>query len=159
MEFDIAFIGLIVDDWIQSISNQSYMEPPSMTANCHAVDDFDLSPSTGERITQIPIGVSISVGPMTRGDRRPLERGIGLFNYSNSKGVSPVIGCYLGFDLDHYDEIWAQVRNGTFSTCTISLDLAPFPKPGERLWKIEDNRASLFVMGAAVHFKYSRSRT
>ena len=168
MEYDIAFIRLIVDDWIQSISHKSEMmlipHGASMCAHCHAVDDFQLTLSTEERITQIPIEVNLSAGPMTRGDRQPLERGIGLFNYISTKEVRPlrppsVIGCYLGFDLEHYNEIWAQVHNGTFSSCTISLDLASFPVPGEKLWKIEDNRASLFVVGAAIHFKYARPRT
>ena len=98
---------------------------------------------------------------MLLGSGRPIERGIGLFNYISTQGVRPPtgIGCYVSFDMEYYNEIWAQVRNGTFTSSYISLDLAPFPEPGEHLWKIEGNRGSLFVVGAAIHFSYDRPAT
>jgi hypothetical protein len=160
MDMDVAYLNLSVDEWLQTISHKSELSAPgaSMRARCSALDDYQLTLSTEERITQLPIDVSFSVGPMTVGNGRPIERGIGLFNYIGNREMHPpgAIGCYLGFDLDHYNELWAQVRNGTFNSSSISLDLAPFPELGERLWTIRDNRGSLFVLGAAIHFKHSQ---
>jgi hypothetical protein len=132
-----------------------------MTARCHVVNDHS-SLSTGQRISQIPIIVSLCPGPITLGtDDPPLEPGaIGFFEYSSNKsGTHPVLFAYVGFELAHFDKIWAQVDNDTYSTCTIYLELAPVPYVGEeRLWKIENNRARLFVMSAGIHFTYDRSR-
>src|SRR5262249_26816111 len=139
----------------------------SLRARCSAVDGFHLSLSSGENITQIPIDVGLSQGPLSVGDGRPLEGGVGVFNYILSEGARVAfvrsdgqrpqssIVCYIGLETDYYNEVWAQVRSGTFSESSISLDLGPVQSSGQPVWQVT-SRGSLFVLGASFHFSHRR---
>jgi hypothetical protein len=160
VEHDSTYVSLRVTDWIQTISNNSAISGSgvALRGHCFASVDYQLTLSTGEQLTKIPIQVDIVPGPVTRGNGQQLERGIGLFNYIRTEGVRPpsAIGCWIGLDREHYDELWAQVRAGAFSECEILLDLAPVPGPGEARWLIRNNSASLFVLGASISFSHMR---
>jgi hypothetical protein len=162
MDLDGAFVELSVDDWMQTISTDKETAPTGacIKAHCSAAKDFDLTLSTGETISQMPIDVTLLRGPLTLGDGGPLQRGVGILNYISAAGVWPrsAIGCWVGLEGDHYNEVWAQVRSGAYTRSSISFDLAPFPEPGERLWRIDGNRGSLFVLSASITFTYSRPR-
>jgi hypothetical protein len=131
------------------------------------MDGFHLTLSTGENIAQIPIDVGLSQGPITVGNGRPLERGVGLFNYVRSEGLRlnyvrseglrppSVITCYIGLEPAFYNEVWAQVRSGAFSESSISVDLDPLQSTGQPVWQVA-NRGSLFVLGASFHFTHRR---
>jgi hypothetical protein len=123
------------------------------------MDDLRFAASSGESIAHIPIEVGLSQGPLTVGNGRPLEGGVGLFNYIRpeglrvnfvrSEGLRPpsAIACFIGLEPDFYNEVWAQVRSGAFSESSISLELAPVQSPG---------RGNLLVLGALFHFTHSR---
>jgi hypothetical protein len=179
MDLDRAHLDLRVVDWVQTISIQGSADSagPSLRARCSAMDGSYLTLSSGESITQIPIDVALFRGPLTVGDGRPLEKGVGLFNYVRSEeprtnyvrlaglrlnfvrseGVRPpsTIACYIGLEPDFYNEVWAQVRSGTFSESNISLDIDPVQSPGQPVSQVT-NRGSLFVLGASFHFIHSR---
>jgi hypothetical protein len=171
MDLDCTHLDLRVVDWVQIISVDGSIDPPgaSLRARCTAVDGFHLSLSSGENITQIPIDVGLSQGPLRVGDGKPLERGLGVFNYILSEGSRvnfvrsggqqprSAITCYIGLEPDFYNEVWAQVRSGAFSNSSISLDLGPLQSPGQPVWQVT-NRGSLFVLGASFHFTHSRGQ-
>ena len=50
------------------------------------MDDLRFAASIGESIAHIPIDVALSRGPLTVGNSRPLEGGVGLFNYIRPEG-------------------------------------------------------------------------
>lgn len=153
-EFDSTFVTLKVTDWFQIISNNGPLDPPglSMSANVALADEHDLELSTKERLRDLSIGVSFVEGTVLRGDGQPLERGIGRFNYS--KGTKGNVGCWFGLDPEHYREVWAQVRTGAATQCSITLEIAPLQKAGGfPRWDV-DNNGSLFVLGASMHFSY-----
>ena len=179
MDLDRTHLELRVVDWVQTISDQGSIDStgPLLRARCSAMDGIHLTLSSGESITQIPIDVGLSQGPLTVGNGRPLERGVGLFNYVRSERVRPnyvrseelwlnyirsdgprppsAIVCYIGLERDFYNEVWAQVRSGAFSESSISLDLDAIQSPGQPVWQVT-NRGSLFVVSASIHFTHSR---
>lgn len=162
MDPDRIHLDLRVVDWVQTISAQGSINPAghSLRARCSAMDDLRFAASSGESIAHIPIDVSLSRGPLTVGNGRPLEGGVGLFNYIRpegglrvnfvrSEGLRPpsAIACVVGLEPDFYNEVWAQVKSGAFNESSISLELAPVQSPG---------RGSLLVLGASLHFTHSR---
>jgi len=169
MDLDRTHLELRVVDWVKSISVQGSLDPAgaSLRARCSAVDGFHLSLSSGESITQIPIDVGLSQGPLKVGDGQLLERGVGVFNYVLSEGLRfnyvrsdgqqsrSAIACYIGLAPDFFNEVWAQVRGGAFSESSISLELAPVQSPDQPVWQVT-KRGSLFVLGASFHFTLSR---
>ena len=162
MDLDRTQVDLRVVDWVQTVSAQGSIDPAghSLRARCSAVDDLRFAASSGESIAHIPIDVGLSQGPLTAGSGRPLEGGVGLFsyirpergqrvNFVRSEGLRPpsAIACVIRLEPEFYNEVWAQVRSGTFSESSISLELATVQSsaPG-----------SLLVLGASFHFIHSR---
>jgi len=159
MDLDRIHLNLRVVDWVQTISVKGLIDPagPALRARCSAMDDLRFALSGGESITQIPIDVGLSQGPLTAGNGRPLEGGVGLFNYIRQEGPRvnyvrsggprppSAIACYIGLEPDFYNEVWVQVRSGAFSESSISIDLGPVQPPGQ-----------LLVLGASFNFTYSR---
>src|SRR5262245_11839203 len=144
-------LDLRVVDWVQTISVQGAIDPAEHSLRFA---------SSVESIAHIPIDVGLSQGPLTVGNGRPLEGGVGIFNYIRpegglrvnfvrSEGLRPpsAIACVIGLEPDFYNEVWAQVRSGAFSESSILLELAPVQSPG---------RGSLLVTGASFHFTHSR---
>jgi hypothetical protein len=80
-----------------------------------------------------------------------------LFNYIHSEGERPhsATGRYIELEPSLYDETWGQVRCGEFSECSISHYLDLQLTVGDPVWKVTI-RGSLFVLGAAFYFTYSR---
>ena len=68
MDLDSTYLKLRVIDWVQTLSTNSPLEPTAMSisSNCSAVDDHTMSLSTEERITQLPISVSVGGTPQAR---------------------------------------------------------------------------------------------
>lgn len=162
MDVDGALTVLSVIDWLQTISLHSPTDDSGarMRATCAAQRDFDFDLSSGETLCEIPITINFVRGALTRPGGQALERGIGLFNYVNSPGTKPpsAIGCWIGLDNAYYDEVWAQVRNKSFTGCEIELDLAPLRPASEYpRWQIENRRGSLFVLGVSIGFRYTVS--
>jgi hypothetical protein len=154
-------LDLRVVDWVQTISVHGAINPagPSLRARCSAMDDLRFANSV-ESIAHIPIDVGLSQGPLTVRNGRPLEGGVGIFNYIRPEGglrvnfvrseglrTPSAIACVIGLEPNFYNEVWAQVRSGAFSESSISLELALVQSPG---------RGSLLVTGASFHFTQSR---
>ena len=161
MDPERTHLDLRVVDWVQTISAQGSIDPAghSLRARCSAMDDLRFANSV-ESIANIPIEVGLSQSPLTVGNGRPLEGGVGIFNYIRpeggfrvnfvrSGGLRPpsAIACVIGLEPDFYNEVWTQVRSGAFSESSISLELASVQSPG---------RGSLLVTGASIHFTHSR---
>ena len=162
MDPDRTHLDLRVVDWVQTISAQGSIDPAghSLRARCSVMDDLRFAASSGESIAHIPIDIDLSQGPLTVGNGRPLEGGVGLFtyirpdrgmrvNFVRSEGLrSPsAIACVIRLEPEFYNEVWAQVRSGTFSESSISLELASVQSPAP---------GSLLVLGASFHFTHSR---
>ena len=161
MDPDRTHLDLRVVDWVQTISAQGSIDTAghSLRARCSVMDDLRFAASSGESIAHIPIDVGLSRGPLTVGNGRPLEAGVGIFNYIRPEGGMRVsfvrsdlrppsaIACVIGLEPDFYNEVWAQVGSGAFSESSISLELALVQSPG---------RGSLLVLGASFHFTHSR---
>jgi len=124
------------------------------------MDDLRFAVGSSESIAHIPIDVGLSQGPLTVGNGRPLEGGVGIFNYIRpegglrlnfirSEGFRPpsAISCFIGLEPDFYNEVWAQVRSGAFTDSSVSLELGPVQSSG---------RGSLLVLGASFRFTHSR---
>src|SRR3974390_1382997 len=118
MDLDRTHLNLRVGDWVQTISVQGSIDSaePLLRARCSAMDGNHLTLSSGESITQIPIDVGLFQGPLTLGDGRPLERGVGLFSYVRSEGLRlnyvrsglrppAAITCYIGLAPDFFHEV------------------------------------------------------
>jgi hypothetical protein len=161
MDPERTHLDLRVVDWVQTISAQGSIDPAghSLRARCSAMDDLRFANSV-ESIANIPIEVGLSQSPLMVGNGRPLEGGVGIFNYIRPEGGLRVnfvrserlrppsaIACVIGLEPNFYNEVWAQVRSGAFSESSISLELASVQSPG---------RGSLLVTGASFHFTQSR---
>ena len=157
---------LKVTEWFQAIANGSDPEggilsdPPGMImrANCVVDSASSIRLSSNEELPGLTGSVNLVEGPLLLGSGKPPETDIGLFQYGKAVDRIPSgVYCHVGFDPEHYKEIWAQVRSGAFSQCTINLEVGPLPVPNRPLadpvWDVQNN-PRLFVLGATVQFVY-----
>ena len=87
MDDERTHLDLRVVDWVQTISAQGSIDPAghSLRARCSAMDDLRFASSI-ESIAHIPIDVGLSQGPLTVGNGRPFDGGVGIFNYIRPEG-------------------------------------------------------------------------
>ena len=153
---DWGYVFLKVTEWFQEIANSNDpegLEPLGMTLRANCVDSSsNIRLSSNEQFSKLHIDVHLTEGPVLLGNGKPVERGIGLVHYTT--GAPSGFGCYIGLAPEHYKEVWAQVRSGAFSECTITLQVAPIDRSDrDRLWDVESN-PRLFVLVAQILFRY-----
>jgi|SRR6516162_6491708 len=104
MDPERTHLDLRVVDWVQTISVQGSIDPTghSLRARCSAMDDLRFA-RNAESIAHIPIEVGLSQGPLTVGNGRPLEAGVGIFNYIRPEG-----GLRVNFVRAHRDAAFAS---------------------------------------------------
>ena len=104
MDPERTHLDLRVVDWVQTISVQGSIDPTghSLRARCSVMDDLRFA-RNAESIAHIPIEVGLSQGPLTVGNGRPLEAGVGIFNYIRPEG-----GLRVNFVRAHRDAAFAS---------------------------------------------------
>jgi hypothetical protein len=163
-----AWLHLKVTEWTQTITSNNGPEEgvgeiPGMTLHAHCAVDAKSSMfrlSSGEDISKMWVQVDLVEGPALFGSGKPVERGIGIFDYGKAVDNIPSgLYCYMGFEPDHYKEIWAQVRSGAFNQSGINLTVGPLPfvgSPADLVWDVRVDHPRLFVLSATVRFSLSR---
>jgi hypothetical protein len=158
-EFDTACIRLKVADWVQAINSGSNVHSAGITLRASGVAVWQpghaVELTSGHRLQNTPIHLSTfpHEGPIVRCNGRPLERGIGLCHYHNSKSTAPSISCCFALSPEHYQETWRQVSTGAFTECSILIDVAPvLHKDYTSIWETEKN-SSLYLLGASIVFR------
>lgn len=164
-DFRNAWVHVKVTEWVQTITNTS--DPEAITsvgtglrANC-TVESWSslLRLSSGESLSKLWVEMDLIEGPALMGDGKPVASGVGVFDYGKAvENIPAGIYCYMGFQSDHYKEIWAQVRSGAFNQCGIQLDVGPLPREpapsADLIWDVGTPHPRLYVQSATVRFSY-----
>jgi hypothetical protein len=166
-DFRNVWVSLKVTEWVQAITNsgdseEAFSDPPGMRLRANCVIDARSSSfrlSSNEDFSKLWVEMDLVEGPALMGSGKPVEKGIGIFDYGKAvERIPSGIYCYIGFEPEHYKEIWAQVRSGAYSLSTIHLDVGPLALPktplGDLVWEVGSERPRLFVFGATVRFWY-----
>lgn len=158
---DDTFIKFDVLDWSQTITHATE-KWPSHEFRCSAKvqADEDLELVGAPDIRGLPVQLSLIRGEY-RPNEKPLERGIGILAFFEEQPASPpdiprmnpFLHGWWWLPEASYDEIWLQVREGTWRACSVDLAVAPVNYSGPAIcWDVSKHK-TLFVTRAGVRFE------
>jgi hypothetical protein len=157
---DYTVIELDVVGWSQTISHADRKWPAhkfACSAKAHEDERLELIGAPDIRTLHFDL---LLIRGEYRPDDKPLERGIGILAFADETESSapdiPHIDAFMygwwWLPEAHYDEVWLQVRENTWRSCSIDLNVAPVDYGGPAItWNVSNHNA-LFVTQAGVRF-------
>ncbi|MGY3511823.1 hypothetical protein ACVIQY_004798 [Bradyrhizobium sp. USDA 3051] len=159
------FINLEPYEWRQSLRGDETKKYAGrgmqLSARMTDVRDIELL-NTDEKLGDIIAHIGIHSGEPTMGDGKPLEAGIGLFVFnerrpSDEYSEAMIIGWFCLAPED-YDEVWRQVADDNYTSCTVTLEVGPMQHKGAG-WAWDVKRESkLYVDNGQLYFIHSRAK-
>jgi hypothetical protein len=154
MSYDTCFLNLKPIEWFQSITyGIEHEEGCRLIGNFKPEWDTEVELSNGRRLHDLMVNLPIY-------DREPwTEQGIGVLNFLDDvapnfdRGFQACIGGGVCLTHEYYVELWEQLRQGGYSDCRFTIQVAPLSVKGMGwLWDVSAKRKQLFILGASVCF-------